>query len=464
MTAPDLVGRPPPRAPDTFAGGTVLVLGLGRFGGGVETARFLAAEGAACVIADTGRREDLAEAAAEAEALGARLAFGPQGPGLLEGVTAVIVSPAIPANHPVVAAACARGLPVTTEMNVVLTRSPAPVFGITGTKGKSTTATLLANMLRAAGHTVHLGGNIGRPLIGSLSTLRPGDRVVLEMSSFQLWWARQVARAPHVALVTNLFADHLDRHGTLDAYAEAKRAALDYQGPTDVAVLPADDEGVRKAGYPDAGAARRVTYGRGGDAVLEGTTVRLGVHAVDLDGMRLLGHHNATNALAAAAAALQDPDTDPEAVRTGALETDPLPHRLEPVLERDGVLYVDDSNATNPRSTLCALAAFERPVVVLLGGKDKGVDPTELVEGVGARAKAVVGIGTSGPALVRRIGLRLPTAVRRSMDEAVAVARELAAPGDVVLLSPGYSSLDEYASFAARGAAFCAAVQGHASR
>ncbi|MDJ0975223.1 MAG: UDP-N-acetylmuramoyl-L-alanine--D-glutamate ligase [Planctomycetota bacterium] len=460
MRAPDLVGRPPAASIDTFTGGHVLVLGLGRFGGGVETARFLAAEGATCRIADAQPREALAEPAAEAEALGAEVVFGPQGTELLDGMTAVIVSPAIPADHPVVAAAFERGIPVTTEMNVVLQRCPAPVFGVTGTKGKSTTSTLLAHMLGAAGHAVHLGGNIGRPLIGALPDMRPDDRVVLEMSSFQLWWTRQVRRSPHVTVVTNLFEDHLDRHGTMAAYADAKRAALEYQTPDDVAVLPADDPGVREAGYPQAGDARRITFGVGGDAVLDHGTVRVGAHTVDLAGMRLLGGHNAQNALAAATAALVDPTTTAAAVRAGALATDPLPHRMEPVEEVDGVLYVDDSNATNPKSTLCALAAFERPVVLLLGGKDKGVDPTELVDGVVAHAKAVVGIGTTGPDLVRRIGLRAPTAIRTNMEEAVAVARELAAPGDVVLLSPGYSSLDDYPSFVARGEAFRAAVLG----
>lgn len=462
MTTADLAGRPPAGitaaiTPGGLAGARILVLGLGRFGGGVETARFLAAEGAACVISDTASREALAAPAAAAEALGATLVFGPQETSLLDGIDGVIVSPAIPGTHPVVAAAAAAGIGVTTEMNIVLGRAPAPVFGVTGTKGKSTSVTLLAHMLEAAGRRVHLGGNIGRPLIGALADMQPDDRVVLEMSSFQLWWTRQVERSPQVTLVTNLFPDHLDRHGTMAAYAEAKRAALDYQSAADVAVLPTDDRSVAEAGYAGAGPARRVTFGAGGDAVLDGTTLHYGDVEVALAGMPLLGRHNLDNALGAATAALQDTASDAASVQKGALATQPLPHRMQPVAEQDGVLYVDDSNATNPHSTIAALAAFDRPVVLLIGGKDKGVHPEALVSAARG-AKAVVGIGSTGPMLRAELGTTMPGGTAWEMHDAVSIAREHAVAGDVVLLSPGYSSLDQWPSFAARGDAFRAAV------
>jgi UDP-N-acetylmuramoylalanine--D-glutamate ligase len=447
------------------AGRRVLVLGLGRFTGGVETVRYLAARGADVVVSDTATRADLAESAAQVEALGAALVFGPQTPDLLDGIDLVVANPAIPFEHDVLRVAEARGLPVTTEMNLFLERVRAPVLGVTGTKGKSTTATLLAAMLEAAGRTVHLGGNVGRSLIAQVDEIAPGDLVVLELSSFQLHWTRRIGRSPHLTAVTNLFGDHLDRHGTLAHYAAAKRAALDAQGADDVAVLPADDADVRAAGYLEAGRARRVLFGRGGAYALDGARVRgPACLCVDLAGFPLWGEHNLRNALAAAAAALQVDGVGPEHVRAGALAARPLPHRLAPVGEVAGVLYVDDSNATNPTSTRCALDASPRPAVVLIGGKSKGLDVEPLLDLLAARARAVVGIGTTGPDVVRRLAGRVHAVDGgATMETAVRAAAGIARPGDAVLLSPAFSSLDQYPSFVVRGRAFQEAVAALAS-
>jgi len=442
------------------AGRRALVLGLGRFTGGVETVRFLRERGASVLVSDTASRDALASSAADVEALGADLVFGPQTPALLEGVDLVVANPAIPFDHEVLAAAEARGLPVTTETNLFLERVPAPVWGVTGTKGKSTTVGLLARMLEAAGRTVHMGGNVGRALVARVDAIRPDDVVVLELSSFQLHWTRRIARSPHVTVVTNLFGDHLDRHGTFEHYAAAKRAALDFQGPDDVAVLPANDPDVAAAGYATAGTGRRCLFGPGGDVRLEGRAIVTRDARIDLEGFPLWGAHNLVNALAAAAAALQCPGLRGEHVRAGALAARPLPHRLAPVAEVDGVLYVDDSNATNPTSTRCALEASPRPAVVLVGGKSKGLDVEPLLRDLATHARAVVGIGTTGPEVVRRLAGRVP-AVDGGGDMATAVctAASMARPGDAVLLSPAFSSLDEYPSFVARGLAFQAAVE-----
>jgi UDP-N-acetylmuramoylalanine--D-glutamate ligase len=440
-------------------GANVLVLGLGRFEGGVETARFLAREGARALVSDAAPRSALEEPAAKAEALGVRLVFGPQTEALLAGIDLVVAGPAIPFDHPVLAAAEARGIPVTTEVNVVLARSRAPVLAVTGTKGKSTTAALLARMLEAAGRRVHLGGNLGRPLVAEVDAIAPTDLVVLELSSFQLWWTRRIRRSPRVTVVTNLFPDHMDRHGTLEAYAEAKRAALDFQGPEDVAVIPADDPVVHRAGYAAAGRGRRVLFGDGGAYRVEGTRLSGPEGSADLAGFPLWGAHNLRNALAAAAAALQVKGGGWEAVRAGAFAMRPLPHRLEPVAEVGGVLFVDDSNATTPQSTAKALEAVPRPVVVLVGGKEKGVDVTPLVEAVATRARGAVTIGASGPSLLGRLRGRLPVAEGGpDLVTAVRAALGLARPGDAVLLSPGFSSLDQHPSFAVRGERFRSAV------
>jgi UDP-N-acetylmuramoylalanine--D-glutamate ligase len=302
---------------------------------------------------------------------------------------------------------------------------------------------------------------VGRSLLAEGASIGPEDLVVLELSSFQLWWARRLGRSPRVAAVTNLFPDHIDRHGTMEHYAGSKRAILDYQGPDDAAVLPADDDAVRRAGFLSAGRARRALYGAGAPWRLEGTRlVGPGGPLGDLAGFPLWGAHNLRNALVAATAALQVPGVTPQAVVRGALAAKPLPHRLEPVAEVDGVLYVDDSNATNPQSAVQALDSTPRPAVMLLGGKDKGLDPTPLLEAAARRARAVVGIGTSGPDVVRRLAGRVKAVEGgATLEEAVRTAASLARPGDVVLLSPGFASLDQFPSFAVRGDRFQAAVR-----
>lgn len=450
--------------PAGLGGRRVLVLGLGRFQGGIETARFLRAAGAEVTISDQGARASLEPAATQAEALGARLVFGPQSPALLEGMDLVLASPAIPFDHAVIAAARRRGVPVTTETNLVLENVSAHVYGITGTKGKSTTSSLVATLLEGLGHRVHLGGNIGRPLIARLGEIGPRDRVVLELSSFQLWWAHQIRRSPHVALVTNLMPDHLDRHGTFEEYAAAKRALLDYQQPDDVAVLPADDDALRAAGFFQAGRAARRWYGAGTQYALSDRRALTPLGAVDLGTLPLWGAHNRRNALAALAAVSGESGATVTALEGALARAGPLPHRLAPVATVAGVLFVDDSNATHPESALKALEAIDRPIVLIAGGKDKGTDPAPLLEGARRHARALVGLGSTGPALVRALSAHLPAQVAQDMEDAVGLAFELARPGDVVLLSPGYSSLDGFASFAERGDRFAAAVHALAVR
>ncbi|MGE0192609.1 MAG: UDP-N-acetylmuramoyl-L-alanine--D-glutamate ligase [Planctomycetota bacterium] len=438
----------------SLAGRLALVLGLGRYGGGLETTRFLVAQGAQVRVADSGSPEALAEPAQAVRDLGAEVVFGPQDPALLEGTDLVVASPAIPFEHPLLLEATRQGLPVTTETNFVLARVKAPVLGITGTKGKSTTTALLTAMLRAAGRRVHQGGNIGHPLVAELDRIAPGDLVVLELSSFQLWWTRRIERSPHVTLVTNLFPEHLDRHGTLAHYARAKRAALDYHTAADVAVLPADDDAVRSAGWLDAGEARRVLWGSGGDIVLDTDDVVGPFGRASLEGLQLFGAHNRRNALAAAAAASAVLDHPVPAIEQGARDTRPLPHRLQPVHEEGGVLFVDDSNSTHPQAAIAALRAFDRPIVLIAGGKDKGADRTALLAAIRQHTRAVVAIGTTGPELAAALPDHPVTVVTGAMSNAVDAARHHARPGDVVLLSPAFSSLDQYASFAVRGEAF----------
>lgn len=492
--APPLPWPEPAPGPERLdvAGRTVLVLGLGRWSGGVEAARFLCGLGARVLVSDSGDPTSLAASAAAVSERGATVVFGPQTPSLLDGLRPdrgdfVVASPAIPFDHPVLLAAGPRGIAVTTEIALFCARVRAPVLAVTGTKGKSTTATLLGAMVRAAlapqGRRAFVGGNVGRSLLADLDGIEPDDAVVLELSSFQLYWLARLAFAPRVAVVTNLFPDHLDRHGDLAHYAACKRAVLSAQGPDDVAVLPADDPALASHGFYEAGRARRVFYAADARATpfadrrpddvgvaSDGSLVDgEGRPVASLARFALLGRHNRGNAAAAAAAARAF-GAGAAAVEAGAAGVEPLPHRLQPVHAAGDLVFVDDSIATTPQSTRAALEAIPRRCVVLLGGKAKGVEAdaaafamATLLPALRAHARGVVGIGSTGAALVAQAAsCGLPAVLAGGGPDLVGAVRAavaLARPGDAVLLSPGFSSLDQYASFAERGDAFAAAAR-----
>ncbi|HEV2248879.1 MAG TPA: UDP-N-acetylmuramoyl-L-alanine--D-glutamate ligase, partial [Candidatus Limnocylindria bacterium] len=340
---------------------------------------------------------------------------------------------------------------------------------VTGTKGKSTTYTLISRILEHGPRRVVAGGNIGTSVIDLLPTIAPDDTVVLELSSFQL---DTIGRSPHIAVVTNVLEDHLDWHGTRDAYIAAKRHILAWQGPRDIAVLNLDDPttvalhtGIPSEvrGYSLALRPKRGAYrtSDGTLALVDGGTERPVLHEREL---RVPGRHNVSNALAAVVAG--DIHGIPADAIAGVLRAfSGLPHRLESVAEIGGVLYVNDSQGTTPYATIPALVAHGRPAVVILGGVSKGADFTELARAVVRDARAVVLIGQSadeiGAALELAGAARKPLPVERAstLPEAVRTAAALARPGDVVLLSPSGQSFDMFSSYEERGEVFRSAVR-----
>jgi UDP-N-acetylmuramoylalanine--D-glutamate ligase len=406
----------------------VVVMGLGRFGGGAAAARWYAERGHEVIVTDLRSESVLAASIASLEGLGIRYRFGTHDPADFERADLVVVNPAIPFDHPLV-----RGRNVVTELGLTLRALPGPVVAITGTNGKSTTATLTAAMLEASGVPTALGGNIGHSLLNEAADLAPDTVTVLEISSFQLAWLEHDELRPRAAIVTNVTGDHLDRHPTLDHYIESKRKLARAVPPDGLLVLPEDDPVA--ASFADAARGRVAWFGDEAP--------------VDLSGLRLIGRHNRANAAAAALAALATGAT-PEGCARGAASCAPLPHRLESLGERDGVLCVNDSVCTTPHAAAAALRSFDRPVVLLAGGRDKGLERGPLLEAAKA-ARAVVAYGETGPDLARD----LPGAcLERSFEGAVERALRLARPGDVLLLSPGFASYDEFPGFDIRGARF----------
>jgi UDP-N-acetylmuramoyl-L-alanine---L-glutamate ligase len=329
---------------------------------------------------------------------------------------------------------------------------------VTGTKGKSTTAALAHHLAGAAGEPAELAGNIGRPALDLLD-LDPGTLAIVELSSYQI---ADLANGPEVAVVTNLYPEHADWHGSEQTYRAEKLRLLELPGVR-AAVLPARFPEL--AAVPSAAAERRL-FGEpaGWDVDSAGNVLFAGAVRVASDEIPLPGEHNALN-LCAALTALEAAGVAPPALPAGLAGFEPLAHRLETVAEADGVTWVDDSISTTPQSALAGLASFSgRPLVLLGGGQDRGQDFAALAGELARRGAALIAIGTTGPRLLaaaRDAGLPAERALAaNSLEQAVALARELATPGSVVLLSPAAPSYDGFRDFTERGARFAEIERG----
>jgi UDP-N-acetylmuramoylalanine--D-glutamate ligase len=480
----------------------VTVLGFAR--SGIALVRFLADAGARVTVYDGRPESELADAIAATEHRAVRLALGPD---VVPATTwsdaqLVTTSPSINPDYPTteprlrsalqgLVAARAAGDPsvpaLISEPDLFLRLCVAPTIGVTGTKGKTTTASLTALILAAdPGHPAVLGGNIGVPIVERLSELTPDHRVVYELSELQL---PTLSRGTTVAVYTNVTSDHLDRHGSLEAYRRVKRILAERVDPDGALVLNAEDPVV--AGYEAASPARVVTYRRdrplpGGLGVVDGWAVadgieRLGIAgggqaAIGPDGrimpigeLGIPGAHNVSNALAAIGVGLLF-GIPADAIREAAAAFTGVEHRLEPVALVDGVRFVNDSQGTQPDAVIAALRAFPAPVVLIAGGRDKGVDISELGPVVAERAAAAVLIGETGPDLEDRFVAAGLGRTERAATMADAVTRAdalaraaLASAGPdagpaTVLLSPAAASFDMFSDYAARGRAFKDAV------
>ncbi|MCC6174642.1 MAG: UDP-N-acetylmuramoyl-L-alanine--D-glutamate ligase [Chloroflexi bacterium] len=444
-----------------FGGQRVTVVGLAREG--TDLTRFLVGQGADVLVNDARPREELG---AWIEALGdlpVRYALGghPLSPTLDADV--LVVSPGVPPTISLLVEARRRGLPVTSATRLFFERCRAPIVGITGSSGKTTTTTLTGRIFEAAGRRTFVGGNIGVPLLGQVDEIGPDDWVVLELSSFQL---ETMDVSPHVAAVTNITPNHLDRHESMAAYTAAKATILNFQVPSDWAVLNADDGG--SSGLTTAARVLRFSLeGAVEGAYLEGDSLVLARdgrrEVICRTGeLRLLGRHNVANVLTACAIA-SAAGIDVTAMRAAVLPFTGVRHRLESVGEVAGVRYLNDSIATSPERSMAALAAFGgRPLVLLAGGRDKHLPMEEWGQRIAATVHDLIVFGEMAR-LVERSAREAGMPAERihaagTVQRAVKIAHDVARPGDVVLLSPGGTSYDQYHDFEERGADFAAAV------
>jgi len=451
-------------------------MGLGRFGGGIGVCRWLVEQGADVTVTDLAPPADLTESVAALDGLPIRYRLGGHDLADLEGCESLVVSPAVDKSRSdFFRAALQRGIRWTTEMNLFVERCPSLVAGVTGSVGKSTTTAMLGALLEHASTRpgwrhgrVWIGGNIGRSLLASLPRMSERDVVVLELSSFQLEDMASLQISPRVALLTNLRPNHLDRHGTMEAYAAAKRGIFAWQRRGDMAILPAPEslsgfsfepnEGVTRMRFDlDRAGRPRWTAEFAAGSSAEGIEMRLATP----------GWHNRLNAAAALAAA--DALGVPRGTAIeGLAEFRGLPHRLEFVRELRAVRYFNDSKATTPDAAATALEAFDQPVIMLCGGYDKKLPFDELGRRLAARARAVICFGATRDAIAAAVhsagrtataathgDARAPTVETADQLASAALrARAIAQAGDVVVLSPGCASFDEFKNYEFRGDAF----------
>ena len=482
---------------DSFAGRPVAVLGLAR--SGLALCRFLVDRGAVVSAYDGRDHAALAANLTQLEGRPVRLLLGPavDPRDALADQALVCTSPSINSRYPTteprlrtaLAELEAEGrVPVVSEVDLFLRLCSATTVGVTGTKGKTTTASLTAAVLAGGDAPVMLGGNIGVPLIERLPELTPAHRVVLELSELQL---PTLSRGTDVAVYTHVTSDHLDRHVTVEAYRAAKRRLAELLPADGRLVVNAEDP--VSAGFASATHAGVLTYRRAeplptGLGVRDGWIVASGViplsgqgaamtgpggRVLPLDEVRLPGAHNTSNVLAAVAVGLLF-GVAPDAMRAAVADFRGVEHRLEQVAEIDGVVFVNDSQGTQPDAVIAALRSFEPPIVLIAGGRSKNLDVSELAAEVARRAAAVVLIGESAAELEAAFSAagaarleRAPT-LEAAVERADEIARELlAADGRrpaTVLLSPAAASFDMFVDYAARGAAFKAAVAAIARR
>ncbi len=440
-------------------GKRVLVIGMGKTG--VAAAGFLLGRGAEAVLTD---ERPLAELKESLGSLGGRYETRPHEAGALAGIDLIIPSPGVPPANVILKEGFRRGIPILSEVEVASRFLRKPMIAITGTNGKTTATTLLGRVLAESGRKVFVGGNIGDPLIGYVNGSQEDDMAVVEVSSFQLLYTEQFR--PRAAILLNTTFDHIDYHGSFEEYRAAKEKIFMNQESGDLAVLNADERTSQKLAGRIRASVRffssRSNVANG--IFLNGDELRLRdsgkkEETYPLDMIRIPGVHNMENVMAVILAA-RFCGCSHDAIVRAVRDFRGIPHRIQFAGEKAGVAFYDDSKGTNVGAVMRALESFSKPTILLLGGRDKGGDFENLATLLKEKVKEVVLFGEAGERIREKIGGMARTSLSPTLKEAVALAYGRAARGDVVLLSPGCSSFDEFSGYAERGRVFQETVKG----
>lgn len=461
-------------------GKKVLIVGIAR--SGIAAARLLVSRGAIVIANDAKPESELREAARELRELGVMISLGGHPESLFKNADLIVLSPGVPADLAPLESARRAGIEIIGEPELAGRFLRGPVIGVTGSNGKTTVTTLIGELMRAACADVIVGGNIGMPLTSLIEKSSERTWTVAELSSFQLELIDSLR--VNVAVITNITPDHLDRHGSLENYVRAKHRIFTNQTEDDWAVLNGQDQGVvdmvsalgvqaRKIHFSSAG--RETISGEAAEIYVDGkrlittmmTDYRGETEVIKLDEIPLPGMHNVENvmtALAATFCAMGTATGDLPALVECIKRFKGVEHRIEYVAEIDGIKFYNDSKATNVDSTVKALEAFERNIIVILGGKDKGSDYSTLAPLIRERVKQVILIGAASEKIARQLEGAGPMTRARSMQDAVLSAMEVAKAGDTVLLAPACASFDMFDNYEHRGRVFKEAVYKLASR
>ena len=436
-----------------------LVVGLGK--SGVATARFLKRRGAAVTVTDMADEAELGPLATELRNLKIPMELGYHDNATFEKQDLIVISPGVPHTIPPLQQARDKGIPVLGEVELASRFITVPIVAVTGTNGKTTTTTLLGRMLKDSGRDVFVGGNIGDPLIGHVDHGRPVDMIVAEISSFQL--DTIVTFRPHVAVLLNIAPDHLDRYPDFAAYVTSKCRLFSNQSAEDIAVVSGSDRSLLAKCGP---LPTRTLFFKDRPPDEEGADIqgdRIHLHLkgkaplqISLSATRIFGGHNLENVAAASLAALAAGAT-PEGILSAIKHFRGLPHRLEAIGRHNDVDYFNDSKATNIDAVVRALACFDQPIILIMGGRTKGDDFSVLVQPIRQHVKHLIVLGEAQDAIIAALGDSVATSRAQTMDDAVRQAQIMAAGGDTVLLSPACASFDMYRNYAERGDHFRAA-------
>jgi UDP-N-acetylmuramoylalanine--D-glutamate ligase len=459
-----------------FASKTVLIMGLGRFGGGVDVAKFAHSTGAKVIITDLATSQQLSYSLNQLRELdGIEFHLGSHAPADFEQADIIVANPAVPVDNKFLQIARRANRFVTSQINIFFELCPAKIIGITGANGKSTTTALTAHLLKSTNNEqlatsdekVWLSGNIGnRPLLTTLDQINPDDLVVLELSSFQLEQLAEIQKAPHVALLTNLTPNHLDRYGTFTNYCAAKENIFKFQKSGDsrpaVSIFNAEDKIAIEWFEKYKNDAGRICIKFSADDVSDELRKCFA----------LPGRANLLN-LAAAVSIARHFGVDDEQIKSCLPEFKALPHRLELVETINDIPWYNDSKATTPEGAITALDAFDKPTIIIAGGYDKAIPFDELGEKIAEKAKAAILMGKTASKIASAINnARMSLRAKRrnlskrdtkvelvnSLAEAVQLANQLAETGDVILLSPACASYDMFENYEQRGREFCKLV------
>ena len=449
-----------------WLGSKVLVIGAARQG--LAISRFLSSHGSIVTLNDGRSESELLTEKEQLRNLSINWVLGNHPLSLLEECDVICVSGGVPLDLPLLVEANNRHIPFTNDSQIFMELVKAPVIGITGSSGKTTTTALIGDIAKKAARQnqkVWVGGNIGNPLINQVSEISSQDIVILELSSFQL---ELMTKSPNIAAITNITPNHLDRHGTLEAYTAAKANILTHQTPDDIAILNRDDPGafnllplvkgkILTIGYSPLSENQEGIFIK--NDMIWSSKIDKAYPICSIKDIPIEGKHNVYNTMIACAIS-ETVGFDPKSIEKAIREFKGVSHRLQLVTTRNGVQWFDDSIATAPERTIAAIEAFNQPIVLLLGGKDKNLPWEKLLQLVNQKVDHVVLFGHAGPIIKKYIEdmkfdqLNFSLDICEDLQEAIQVANQISEPGDVVLLSPGGTSYDEFKDFEERGEKF----------